>query len=237
MKPNKAAKKKKSSLPLIIIMAVLAAAVVGGAMLVSSNRSGGGARPQQGVAQQRADARPNVFPGADPPRSKGPESAPVTLEEFGDYQCPSCGTFNPIVERLKNQYGDNLRVVFRHLPLQSIHKNAALAARAAEAAGLQGNFWKMHDMLYEHQKEWSDLPDPRPAFGDYAQRIGLDVERFKVDLDGRAVAARIGADVRRADTLGITGTPTVFVNGMPMLSLKEEDLRREIEAAASARAK
>lgn len=235
MKPKKAAQ-KKSSLPLIIIMAVLAAAVVAGAMLVSSNRPGGGA-PQQSLNQPRADARPNVFPGADPPRSKGPETAPVTLEEFGDYQCPSCGTFNPIVERLKNQYGDNLRVVFRHLPLQTIHKNAALAARAAEAAGLQGNFWKMHDMLYEYQKGWSDLPDPRPAFVEYAQRIGLDVERFKVDLEGGAVAARISADVRRADTLRITGTPTVFVNGMPMLSLKEEDLRREIDAAASARAK
>ena len=231
------ANKKKSSLPLVIICGVLLVAVVGGALLMSSNRSGGGAPsggPNAAQTQPAAAPRPNALPGAEPPRAKGPESAAVTLEEFGDYQCPSCGVFNPVVNKMKATYGDRLRVVFRHLPLQSMHKNAALAARAAEAAGLQGRFWEMHDALYENQKEWSDLPDPRPKFAEYAQRTGVsDVERFKTDLEGQSVGARIVADVRRASSLGVSGTPSVFINGVQVRGLSESDLRREIETALS----
>jgi len=227
------ANKKKSSLPLVIICGVLLAAVVGGGLLINSNRPGG-ATPGPNTAQTQTQTapRPNPLPGAEPPRAKGPESAAVTLEEFGDYQCPSCGVFNPVVKKMKETYGDRLRVVFRHLPLQSIHKNAAMAARAAEAAGLQGRFWEMHDMLYDNQKEWSDLPDPRPKFAEYAQRAGVsDVERFRTDLEGQSVGARIVADVRRANSLGVNATPSVFVNGVPVRGLSESDMRREIETA------
>jgi len=113
-----------------------------------------------------------------------------------------------------------------------MHRNAALAARAAEAAGLQGRFWEMHDTLYDNQKEWSDLPDPRPKFAEYAQRAGVsDVERFKTDLEGQSVGARIVADVRRASSLGVSATPSVFVNGVQVRGLAESDLRREIETA------
>jgi protein-disulfide isomerase len=229
------ANKKKSSLPLIIICGVLLLAVVGGALLMNSNRSGSGVAsggPNTAQTQPAAAPRPNPLPGADPPRAKGPESAAVTLEEFGDYQCPSCGVFNPVVKKMKDTYGDRLRVVFRHLPLQSIHRNAAMAARAAEAAGLQGRFWEMHDTLYDNQKEWSDLPDPRPKFAEYAQRSGVpDVERFKTELESPNVSARIVADVRRATSLGITGTPSVLINGVPVRGITESELRREIETA------
>lgn len=228
-------KKKKSSLPLIIICGVLLLTVVGGALLMSSDRTGGGVAsggPNASQTQAPSAPRPSALPGAQPPRAKGSESAPVTLEEFGDYQCPSCGIFNPVVNKMKATYGDRLRVVFRHLPLQSMHKNAALAARAAEAAGLQGRFWEMHDALYDNQKEWSDLPDPRPKFAEYAQRAGVsDVERFKTDLEGQSVGARIVADVQRASSLGVNATPSVFINGVQVRGLAESDLRREIETA------
>jgi protein-disulfide isomerase len=239
MSRNKKVAKKKSPLPLIIICGVLVAAVVAGGLLMGSNRSGGGTTGQNTAQpqQQSAAARANLPPGAEPPRAKGPATAAVTLEEFGDYQCPSCGVFNPVVKKLVGTYGDRLRVVFRHLPLQSIHRNAAMAARAAEAAGLQGRFWEMHDVIYENQKEWSDLPDPRPKFTEYAQRAGVDPERFKTDLEGNAVAVRIVADVRRASALGITGTPSVLINGVPVRELREEDLRREIESALSGAAR
>jgi protein-disulfide isomerase len=237
MSRKKKVEKKKSPLPLVIIGGVLVVAVVAGGLLMGSNRTGGGAGQNASPQQQQTPVpRANVPPGAEPPRAKGPETAAVQMEEFGDYQCPSCGVFNPVVKKLQGTYGERLRVVFRHLPLQSIHRNAAMAARAAEAAGLQGRFWEMHDTLYATQKEWSDLPDPRPKFTEYAQRTGLDTERFKTDLEGNAVAARIVADVRRASAIGVTGTPTVFINGLQVRGITEEDLRREIESALSGRA-
>lgn len=224
---------RKSKLPLVIIVGVLVAAVVGGGLLVSSNRSGGGGGGNTaagGSGPRGLNTRGQVSPGADPPRAKGPEGAPVMLEEFGDYQCPSCGLFNPIIKKLSDQYGDRLRVVFRHLPLQ-MHPNAPLAARAAEVAGLQGKFWEMHDLLYEGQREWSELPNPRPKFSEYAQRIGLDVGRFNAEIDSQEVGLRILADMRRANTIGVNSTPSVFINGYQVTNLSEENLRKEIEQA------
>ncbi len=231
MSRKKEAPKKKSPLPLFIIFGVLIVAVIAGTLLISSNRSDG-TRPTN-AAPQPGNRVANLRPGAQPPQAKGRPDAPVVIEEFGDYQCPSCGFFNQTIKRVESQFQGRVYIIFRHLPLQSIHQNAALAARAAEAAGVQGKFWGMHDMIYENQKEWSDLPDPRPRFNDYAQRLGLNVEKFRTDTDSREVGARIMADVQRADSIGIQGTPAVFINGLPIESLKEEDLRREIEAALS----
>lgn len=219
----------KSKLPLVIIASVLTLAVVGGGLLLSSNRSGGGGA-QGNAAQRQSAVRPQALPGAEPPRAKGPESAPAMIEEFGDYQCPSCGLFNPVVKKLKDDYGDRLRVVFRHMPLQ-MHRNASLAARAAEAAGMQGRFWEMNDALYEGQKEWSDLPNPRPKFAEYAQRLGLDVTRFNAEIDSQEIGNRILADMRRANSIGVNSTPSVFLNGYQVTNLTEENLRKEIDQA------
>lgn len=231
-KKKQEAETKKSPVPLFIIFGVLVAAVVAGALLIGSNRSGG-TRPSNATAQPPANRAASFRPGAQPPQSKGQPDAPVTIEEFGDYQCPPCGFLHPVVTKLEAEYRGRVHFIFRHLPLQRIHPNAALAARAAEAAGLQNNFWGMHDLLYANQKEWSDLPDPRPRFNDYAQRLGLNAEKFRTDMDRPEVSARIVADVQRADSIGLTGTPSVFINGLPVESLREEDMRREIEAALS----
>ena len=166
-------------------------------------------------------------PGAEPPHTIGPANAPAQLEEFGDYQCPPCGLFHPILEQMEAEFGDQLRVTFRQFPLVPTHQHALIAASASEAAGLQGKFWQMHKLIFEHQKEWKDEFDVRPIFQGYAQQIGLDVERFKRDLTGDVVAQRIFQDGKRGHSLGVKGTPTVFLNGqeVPFVQLPAEKLR------------
>jgi protein-disulfide isomerase len=146
------------------------------------------------------------------PHARGGNNAPVTLEEYGDYQCPPCGALFPMVKAIEAQYGERVRFVFRQYPLPT-HAHALVAARAAEAAGLQGRFWEMHDRLYENQTKWSTEIDPRPLYINYARDIGLDVDRFINDMNGPQAEARVTADRLRGRSVGVTGTPTLFVNG------------------------
>jgi len=145
----------------------------------------------------------------DPDRDhvRGPAQAPVTLVEYGDFECPYCGQAEPVVRELLREIGD-LRYVWRHLPLNDVHPHAQAAAEAAEAAAAQGAFWEMHDLLLEHQGALirSDLMG-------YAERLGLDTERFAAELDTHAGAAHVAEDVDGADLSGVSGTPTFFVNG------------------------
>jgi Na+/H+ antiporter NhaA len=145
----------------------------------------------------------------DPERDhfRGPREAPVTVVEYGDFECPYCGRAEPFVRELLAEFGD-VRYVWRHLPLSDVHPNARLAAEAAEAAGDQGAFWEMHDLLLSHQDELA----PRQLVG-HAERLGLDVERFREDLRRHRWTARVELDVDSADLSGVTGTPTFFING------------------------
>jgi protein-disulfide isomerase len=130
-------------------------------------------------------------------------------------------------------------LIFREFPLQ-MHKYSFIAARAAEAAGAQGKFWEMHDMLYDNQKEWVEAPEPRDLFASYAARLGLDVQKFRADLDRPDLADRIVADTNRGNSLNVRGTPTVFINGRELMPGKlptEEDIRREIDAALNSAGK
>jgi len=162
---------------------------------------------------------------------QGPANAPVQLEEFGDFECPPCGMFHPILKQMQAEFGDKLAVTFREFPLVPTHQHALAAASAAEAAGLQGKFWEMHDMLYDHQNDWKKEFDVRPIFEGYAKQIGLDVERYKRDVNGDLVAQRIFADGKRGHSLGVKGTPTVFMNGreVPFENLPAEKLRVVIQ--------
>jgi protein-disulfide isomerase len=157
------------------------------------------------------------------------------VEEFADFQCPSCGAYYPELKKIENEFGDRLRVVFRENPLVPMHQWGLVAAQAAEAAGLQGRFWEMHDKLYENQKTWSEAKDVIPLFVDYAKQIGLDTDRFMRDLNGETVVQRIFQDGRRSHDLGITGTPTFFVNGKEAKgdSWKPDGLRQMINQALS----
>ena len=145
----------------------------------------------------------------DPDRDhiRGPEEAPVTVVEYGDFECPYCGQAEPAVRELLRDFGD-VRYVWRHLPLTDVHPDAQLAAEAAEAAGRQGKFWEMHDLLMDHQ----DALRPRDLIG-YAASLGLDTDRFAADLRKHAGAAHVSEDVDSADLSNVSGTPTFFVNG------------------------
>ncbi|MEX0988909.1 MAG: Na+/H+ antiporter NhaA [Actinomycetota bacterium] len=139
---------------------------------------------------------------------RGPGDAPLTLLEYGDFECPHCGRAEPIVRNLLERFGAEIRFVFRHLPLTDVHENAELAAEAAEAAGAQGRFWEMHDVLFAHQDALR-LADLRG----YARDLGLDVDRFSAELASRRHTLRVARDVESADVSGVAGTPTFFVNG------------------------
>ncbi|WP_338742764.1 Na+/H+ antiporter NhaA [Actinomadura luteofluorescens] len=158
-----------------------------------------------GTAESIIDLAAPVEPGRD--HVRGPAKAPVTVVEYGDFECPYCGRAEPVVRELLADHGD-VRYVWRHLPLNDIHPRAQLAAEAAEAAASQGRFWEMHDLLLDRQEALS----PRDLVR-YAGEIGLDVDRFRADLRRHAGAGRIAEDVDSADLSGVSGTPTFFVNG------------------------
>ena len=139
---------------------------------------------------------------------RGTEGAPVTIVEYGDFECPYCGQAEVALRDLAAARGGDLRFVYRHLPLSEVHERAELAAEAAEAAGAQGRFWDFHDLLFAHQEALS-LADLRA----HAADLGLDVERFASDVDERRHALRVARDVGSADASGVAGTPTFFVNG------------------------
>jgi protein-disulfide isomerase len=140
---------------------------------------------------------------------QGPADAPVTLVEYGDYQCPYCGAAHLVVKRLQDRLEDELRFVFRNFPLTTVHPRAEIAAEAAEAAGAQGHFWEMHDLLFEHQDHLHD-----EDLMLYAKTIGLDVERFAEELAAGVYAPRVREDFMSGVRSGVNGTPTFFVNGV-----------------------
>jgi protein-disulfide isomerase len=211
----------KRYLPFVIIAGVLIVALAGGAILWRSSQQA----PAQPFTQPLPTAtaspsRPqNNSPvsqptpaGPDNSHSRGGANAKVTLEEYGDYQCPPCGLLYPDLRTIEKEYGDQIRFVFRQFPLQ-MHKHAFVAAHAAEAAGLQGHFWEMHDMLYQNQLSWSVAEDARPTFIQYAQMLGLNVDRFTRDMDSQEIVNRVLADVERGQSAGVVGTPTILING------------------------
>ena len=215
----------KRALPFVIIVAVLAAAVGVAWYLkqaaVETSAGTPGPGPSLSPASPSissspvspANPVPVGEPGADPPHALGNPAAPVTLEEFGDFQCPPCGLLHPVLNMMEHEFGPKLRVIFREYPLVPAHAHALSAARAAEAAGLQGKFWQMHDLLFENQKAWADAFDARPIFEGYATKIGLDLDKYRRDLTSEVVERRIFLDGKRAHALGVKGTPTVFLNG------------------------
>ncbi|SRR6266571_3921679 len=224
----------KKLVPFAVIVIVLIAAIAGGWILLRSSR------------QSSNSSNPTPDPaldvqGAEPPHIRGNANAPVTLEEFGDFQCPSCGAYSPELKKIEVEFGERLRVIFRELPLVPMHEHALLAAQAAEAAGLQGEdkFWAMHDKLYENQTTWSQAKDLVPVFVDYAKQIGLDADRFMKDLNGEKVAQRIFQDGKRAHSLGLNSTPMFFVNGQEAKGdqWKPDGLRGMINEALKAAGK
>jgi protein-disulfide isomerase len=216
----------RRKLPIIIIAAVLVAALVGGALMMRSSDS---STAQPNLAQMPPTVSRSSTPGttaattprpaAPPPANlqnahlRGRADAPLLIEEYGDFQCPPCAFFHPILKRIEGEYETQVRVAYRHYPIRSQHPHAAEAARAAEAAALQGKFWQMHDLLFEKQKDWKDTAIARPVFLNFARTLGLDVGKFTQDIDSAAVANRVLSDETQATARGVKGTPSVYLNG------------------------
>jgi protein-disulfide isomerase len=149
-----------------------------------------------------------TLPVSDRDHAEGPADAPVTLVEYGDYECPHCGRAYPVVKAIQRHFGRRLRFVFRNFPLAEAHPHAAHAAEAAEAAGDQGRFWEMHDILFEHQQALDDR-----QLVEYARALGLDTSRLQHDLETDAHRKRVREDFMSGLRSGVNGTPTFFING------------------------
>ncbi len=161
-------------------------------------------------------------------------SAKVTLVEFGDYQCPACGEYHPLVKQLLTEFSGKVNFVFRNFPL-SQHANSSISAQAAEAAGLQGKFWEMHDKLYEAQNDWSVSNDAKTIFVGYATTLGLDIDKFKTDIDSSVVKDKVQSDTRDGNLININATPTFYLNGVKLDNLPSSysDLKNLVNAELS----
>lgn len=138
----------------------------------------------------------------------------VTLVEYGDYQCPACGAYHPILKTLFDKYQSDIYFQFRNNPLETLHQNARAGARAAEAASIQGKFWEMHDALYENQKAWESASDPLVYYTEYAKQVGVaDLTKFATDYRSATVNNIINADLEAGKQYSITGTPTFILDG------------------------
>jgi len=170
--------------------------------------------------------------GASALHIKGDAKALVTLEEFGDFECPPCAKMSEALHQLEKDYHGKLRIIFRHFPL-AMHPHAREAAAASEAAHLQGKFWEMHDLLYKEQAVWSKAADVPALFNSYAVKLGLDLERFKKDMQNPETAARVTKDNEEGKSRGVTSTPTIFINNtaLPPTSTNPPGVRAAIEAA------
>jgi protein-disulfide isomerase len=164
----------------------------------------------------------------------GPADAPVTLIEYGDFECPACAIYAGFVERLMTEASTTVRVVFRHFPLPQ-HANAPMTAQASEAAAMQGKFWEMYKLLYAGQSTWESQSDAdaRQTIDGYAQNIGLDMIKFKADIDSNAAKSAVATDQADGNRIGIDQTPTFFINGKAIINPQNyEAFKALVEAAA-----
>lgn len=160
---------------------------------------------------------------------RGERQAKVSLVEYGDFQCPACANYEPLVQRLLQEFPKDLRLVYRHFPLDTIHRNAYAASRASEAAGKQGKFWEMHDILYERQKDWEKTSNVKEMFVVYAKELGLDEEKFKSDFDSKEIEERINHDLASGRRVGINSTPTFILNGQKIQPRSYDEFKRLVE--------
>lgn len=199
-----------------VIVALIAVIVVGGSVWYSQKVATG---YNEGIV-----IKPNI---------KGNPDAPVTLVEYSDFQCPACASFQPVLQDVLAQYGDSIRFEYKHFPLIQMHPRAEAAARAAEAAGQQGKFFEFHDVLFAKQTEWVNAANPILNFAQYAKEIGLDVDQFTTQQRASLLADRVKAEFAEARELGLTGTPTFYLNGQRMEISTYEDFRTQIAAAVN----
>lgn len=175
----------------------------------------------------------NAPAGATPPNQLGSPTAVVTLEEFADFQCPQCAAKHPIMNEIKSMYGSRIHFIFRDFPLEiPAHDKSYDAAVAAEAAGMQGKFWDMQNLLFTNQAVWTANPNYKQVWTEYAQKIGLDINKFQTDMAGIGTKGRVDADKSRGKAAGVNSTPTLFINGnlIDFKDMDVEPLKKLIDA-------
>lgn len=219
----------KKNLPKIIFI-LLVVAVIGFVAFALT-------RPEDTSSPKTSNNRPKV--SADVAKLSdgnylGPADAKVVVSEFGDYQCPACAKYHSVLkDNILPKYDGKIKFVFLNYPLP-IHKNAQAAAQAAEAAGLQGKFWQMHDKLYERQTDWEKQGNPNGKFEEYAREIGLDMDKYKQDFASQKVVDIINNQAALGDAFNVPGTPTFLVNGKIVNNSQgEAGLLQMIDAALS----
>ena len=209
-------KKGSNNLPMLIIGAVVLVGAIAAFWFYSNSKA---APNTNRAANVNTNAKPagtpaNAPSGATPPNMSGSPTALVTVEEFADFQCPTCATTHPMVSEIKSVYGNRIKFIFRDFPLNiPAHDKSYEAAVAAEAAGMQGKFWDMQNLLFTNQQQWTANPGYKQIWTEYAQKLGLDVAKFQSDMAGLAAKSRVDEDIKRGKALNVNSTPTIFVNG------------------------
>lgn len=179
----------------------------------------------------KADA-PSSTSGTVTNHVKGDGASGVKLVEYGDFQCPACAQYEPLVQQVYDKYKADITFQFRNFPLLQIHPNAVAASRAAEAADMQGKYWEFHDKLYATQESWSRQTSPQSIFESYANELGLNVEKFKADVKSNESNGRVQADLKEGERLGVSSTPTFFIDGKKISNPTSlEDFNKVIENA------
>lgn len=233
----------KSSLPIAIIGLVALVAVGLGAWFFLSSKNTPGTNTNTNTSKTGknwAEIFSKASPGGSPTWAKGPATALVTVEEFADFQCPTCAVMHPKVKELQNAFGERVRIVFRQFPLVQIHPFSYDAACATEAAGLQGKFWEMQNLIFTNQQSWANSTNARAMFTEYAKTLGLNVEKFNDDMIGLPVKNKVDADMKRGREVEVGSTPSFYINNKPLgnnldgLKAAVEKALQEAEAAKQA---
>ena len=232
----------KSNFPFVIIGVVVIAAVIFGVWFMGRSNTGttaSNSNKPAGTEKNWAEIMSKAPPGASPAWSKGSPSALVTVEEFADFQCPTCASMNPKVNEVRAAFGERVRIIFRQFPLTQIHPHAYDAACATEAAGLQGKFWEMQNQIFNNQQTWGNSQDARKIFAEYAKNLGLDVQKFSDDMMGLAVKNRVDADLQRGRAVDVRSTPAFYINGKPLgnnLAGFKDEVEAELKRVEAAKA-
>ena len=216
---KQAAAERKAGMMKIVYMGL--AAIIIAAVLISVLR---------GVVQPTASVDEVVVTD----HVKGNPDAPITIVEYSDFQCPACEVQYKSIKEVWAPIKSSVRFVYRHFPLTNIHPHALTAAYYSEAAAMQGKFWEMHDMLFDNQNRWTGVKDIKPVFDGYVKQLGLDTEKFAVDLKSDAVKSKVAADMQSAKKAQASSTPSMYLNGELMTGVREADkLKAAIRAAKS----
>jgi protein-disulfide isomerase len=208
----------------LAILAVVIIVLIG-IFTLTGNKSSNGAKSSSGS-------------GTPTNHVEGNGKSGVTLVEYGDYECPYCEQYYPIVKQVQAEFNDQMTFQFRNFPLTSIHQNAFAGARAAEAAGLEGKFWQMHDALYDNQSQWAEASNPVPYFNQYAQQLGLNSAQFQKDYSSTKVNDLINADMAAGNKLGVDATPTFYLDGKQInVTATASSFETQIKAAIAQKSK